>query len=78
MFVQNISPLNEFVINTENCLVERENTQEIANILKGYFDNEQEKLDQVQSRQKDFIVQNFSIENTAKSFEKFYINTNNV
>ena len=74
----NISPLNEFVINTENCLVERENTQEIANILRGYFDNEQEKLDQVQSRQKDFIVQNFSIENTAKSFEKFYINTNNV
>ena len=74
----NISPLNEFVINTENCLVERENTQEIANILRGYFDNEQEKLDQVQIRQKDFIVQNFSIENTAKSFEKFYINTNNV
>ena len=74
----NISPLNEFVINIENCLVERNNTQEIANILRGYFDNEQEKLDQVQSRQKDFIVQNFSIENTAKSFEKFYINTNNV
>ena len=74
----NISPLDEFVINVENCLVERENTQEIANILRGYFDNEQEKLDQVQSRQKDFIVQNFSIENTAKSFEKFYINTNNV
>lgn len=74
----NISPLNEFVINTENCLVERENTQEIANILRGYFDNEQEKLDQVQIRQKDFIVQNFSIENTVKSFEKFYINTNNV
>ena len=72
----NISPLNEFVINTENCLVERENTQEIANILRDYFDNEQEKLDQVQTRQKDFIVQNFSIENTAKSFEKFYINTN--
>jgi len=74
----NISPLNEFVINTDNCLVAREKTQEIANIVKGYFDNEQEKLDQVQSRQKDFIVQNFSIENTAKSFEKFYINTNNV
>ena len=74
----NISPLNEFVINIENCLVERNNTQEIANILRGYFDNEQEKLDQVQTRQKDFIVQNFSIENTAKSFEKFYINTNNV
>jgi len=74
----NISPLNEFVINIENCLVERNNTLEIANILRGYFDNEQEKLDQVQSRQKDFIVQNFSIENTAKSFEKFYINTNNV
>ena len=51
---------------------------QIANILRGYFDNEQEKLDQVQIRQKDFIVQNFSIENTAKSFEKFYINTNNV
>ena len=74
----NISPLNEFVINTENCLVERENTQEIANLLRRYFDNEQEKLDEVQSRQKDFVVQNFSIENTAKSFEKFYINTNNV
>ena len=78
MFVQTLVHLNEFVINTENCLVDRENTQEIANILRGYFDNEQEKLDQVQIRQKDFIVQNFSIENTAKSFEKFYINTNNV
>ncbi len=74
----NISPLNEFVTNIENCLVDREKTQEIANIIKGYFDNEQEKLNQVQNRQKDFIVQNFSIENTAKSFEKFYINTNNV
>ena len=74
----NISPLSEFVIDTENCLVDRQNTQEIAHILRGYFDNEQEKLDQVQIRQKDFIVQNFSIENTAKSFEKFYINTNNV
>jgi len=73
-----ISPLNEFVINTENCLVERDKTQEIANILKSYFDNEQKKLDQVQSKQKDFVIQNFSIENTAKSFEKFYINTNNV
>ena len=74
----NISPLNEFVINTENCLVDRENTQEIANILKDYFDNDQEKLELVQNRQKEFMVQNFSIENTAKSFEKFYINTNNV
>ena len=69
----NISPLNEFVINIENCLVERENTQEIANILRDYFDNEQEKLDQVQSRQKDFIVQNFSIENfsSISNFFKF-------
>ena len=74
----NISPLNEFVINTENCLVDRENTQEIAKILKDYFNNDQEKLELVQNRQKEFMVQNFSIENTAKSFEKFYINTNNV
>tara|TARA_Y100000589_G_scaffold145037_1_gene138661 strand:- start:2135 stop:3223 length:1089 start_codon:yes stop_codon:yes gene_type:complete len=74
----NISPLNEFVANVENCLVDRENTREIANIIKGYFENEQKKLEEVQISQKDFIVQNFSIENTAKSFEKFYINTNNV
>ena len=74
----NISPLNEFVKNISGCLVDREDTQKIAELISTYFRNNFEELNKVKTIQKENIINNFSINKSAKNIEKFYINTINV
>ena len=74
----NISPLNEFVENVSNCLVDRDSPKVIASLLKKYFKDNQEELNIIKKLQKEKIVKNFSIDKTAKKIEKFYINAINV
>ena len=74
----NISPLNEFVENVSNCLVDRDSPKIIASLLKKYFKDNQEELNVIKKLQKEKIVKNFSIDKTANKIEKFYINAINV
>ena len=74
----NISPLNEFVANVSNCLVDRDNPKVIASLLEKYFKDNQKELKIIKKLQKEKIVKNFSIDKTAKKIEKFYINAINV
>ena len=62
----NISPLNEFVANVSNCLVDRDNPKVIANLLEKFFKDNQKELKIVKKLQKEKIVKNFSIDKTAK------------
>ncbi|RPG61812.1 MAG: glycosyltransferase [Flavobacteriaceae bacterium TMED238] len=73
----NISPLNEFVLDINGSLVDRNDTQNIAKLIKSYFNDGQKILKSVQIDQKKHIVKNFSISKSAESIKKFYINTNN-
>jgi len=73
-----ISPLNEFVKNSEGALVNRSNTMEIAKFIEKLFNNENLLLKKVQEEQKQFIEENFTIENSANKIEKFYIDAINV
>lgn len=74
----NISPLNEFVADVSDCLVDRDNPKEIANLLEKYFKDNQKELNIIQKLQKEKIVKNFSIDKTVEKIEKFYINAINV
>ena len=74
----NLSPLNEFVANVSNCLVDRDNPKVIASLLEKYFKDNQKELKIIKKLQKENIVKNFSIDKTAKKIEKFYINAINV
>jgi len=74
----NISPLNEFVSNEFKSLVNRENPDQVAKLIKSYFENNCENLKKAQNIQKENIKQNFSIENSAHRLENFYSNTFNV
>ena len=74
----NMSPLNEFVANVSNCLVDRDNPKVIASLLEKYFKDNQKELKIIKKLQKEKIVKNFSIDKTAKKIEKFYINAINV
>jgi glycosyltransferase involved in cell wall biosynthesis len=73
-----ISPLNEFVKGTEGSLVNRENTEHIAELIEKYASDNKFLLKKVQREQKQFVIDNFSIEISADKIEKFYINTINV
>lgn len=73
-----ISPLNEFVLNINNCLVERNNTVYTAQIIQSLFENDCKKLITVQKKQKEHIINNFSISESASKIEKLYISTINV
>ena len=73
-----ISPLNEFVNGTEGSLVNRENTEHIADLVEKYASDNKFLLKKVQKEQKQFVIDNFSIEISADKIEKFYINTINV
>jgi len=74
----NISPLDEFVENVSDCLVDRDNPKVIASLIKKYFKDNQKELNIIKKLQKEKIVKNFSIDKTAKKIEKFYINAINV
>ena len=74
----NISPLNEFVANVSDCLVDRDNPKVIASLLEKYFKDNQKELNIIKKFQKEKIVKNFSIDKTANKIEKFYINAINV
>tara|TARA_X000000368_G_scaffold418615_1_gene419014 strand:+ start:5013 stop:6098 length:1086 start_codon:yes stop_codon:yes gene_type:complete len=73
----NISPLNEFVLDYENCLVDRDDTKNIAKLIKYYFHNNHEVLKNVQKNQKINIVKHFSLGKTVDAIEKLYINKYN-
>lgn len=73
-----ISPLNEFVINSEGALVNRDKIEEISDLVEKYFANNKLLLKKVQKDQKQFVKDNFSIEISANKIEKFYINTMNI
>jgi glycosyltransferase involved in cell wall biosynthesis len=73
----NISPLNEFVLDYENCLVDRDDTKNIAKLIKYFFHNKHEVLKNVQKNQKINVVKRFSLDKTVNAIEKFYINKYN-
>ena len=73
----NISPLNEFVLDINGSLVDRNDTQNIATLINNYLSDGQKILKSVQIDQKRHIVNNFSLRKSAESIEKFYIYTNN-
>ena len=73
-----ISPLNEFVENVSGCLVNREQPEKIADVIKFYFEEGQKQLNVVKQKQKQNIIDNFSIKKAAEKVEKFYINAINV
>ena len=73
-----ISPLNEFVNGTEGSLVNRENSEHIADLVEKYASDNKFLLKKVQREQKQFVIDNFTIEISADKIEKFYINTINV
>ena len=72
-----ISPLNEFVLNTSGVLVDREKTKDIANLTAKILANESE-LEEIKIKQRQHIIENFTIKQSAKNIEKFYINAINV
>ena len=72
-----ISPLNEFVLNTSGVLVDREKTKDIAQLIAKLLANESE-LEEIKTRQKQYIIENFTIKHSAENIEKFYINAINV
>lgn len=74
----NISPLNEFVPNINECLVDRNNTERTAQIIQSFFENDCKKLIDVQKKQKEHVINNFSISDSASKIEKLYISTINV
>tara|TARA_B100000073_G_C23709175_1_gene563545 strand:- start:566 stop:1648 length:1083 start_codon:yes stop_codon:yes gene_type:complete len=69
----NIEPLSEFVDNSHGTLVDRNNVQEIANLINSIFSSD-ELLNKIQIKQKNKIVKEFSIISTAKKYENYYIN----
>ena len=73
-----ISPLNEFVENVSGCLVNREQPEKIADVIKLYFEDGQKQLNVVKQKQKQNIIDNFTIKKAAEKVEKFYINAINV
>ena len=73
-----ISPLNEFVENVSGCLVNREQPEKIADVIRFYFEDGQKQLNVVKQKQKQNIIDNFSIKKAAEKVEKFYINAINV
>ena len=72
-----ISPLNEFVSNISGALVNRDKPKEIANVIAKILENKDE-LEKIKFKQKEHILNNFSIEKSATNIEKFYINAINV
>ena len=73
----NISPLNEFVLDYENSLVDRNDTKNIAKLVKNYFDNNQKVLKNVQKNQKINVIKHFSLNKAVEAIENLYINKNN-
>ncbi len=68
-----IEPLSEFVDNSNGTLVDRNNVEEIANLINSIFSND-ELLDEIQKKQKNKIIKEFSIISTATNYENYYIN----
>ena len=69
----NIEPLSEFVENSYKTLVNRENTEEIANfVYKILIDDD--LIKQIQLKQKNKIKKEFPITLSAEKHEKYYIN----
>ena len=73
-----IDSLSEFVLNNNNALVNRDNTYEIATVIKSYFNDGGNLLTKVRSEQRNSVIENFAISKTVKKLEKFYIYTINV
>ena len=56
----------------------REQPEKIADVIRFYFEDGQEQLNVVKQKQKQNIIDNFSIKKAAEKVEKFYINAINV
>jgi len=69
----NISPLNEFVDNGNLTLVDRDNSDEIADKLIEIFSSD-ELYTKIQTDQKTKVEKAFVINDKAGEFEKFYNN----
>lgn len=69
----NIEPLSEFVENSYKTLVNRENTEEIANFVYKIM-NDIDLIKQIQIKQKSKIKKEFPITLAAEKYEKYYIN----
>ena len=69
----NIEPLSEFVENSYETLVNRENTEEIANFVYKILKDDR-LIKQIQLKQKNKIKKEFLITLSAEKYEKYYIN----
>ncbi len=69
----NIEPLSEFVENSYETLVNRENTEEIANFVYKILKDDK-LIKQIQLKQKNKIKKEFPITLSAEKYEKYYIN----
>ena len=69
----NIEPLSEFVENSYETLVNRENTEEIANFVYKILKDDK-LIKQIQLKQKNKIKKEFQIALSAEKYEKYYIN----
>ena len=69
----NIEPLSEFVDDSYKTLVNRENTDDIANLVFNIM-KDTDLIKQIQLKQKSKIKKEFLINHSAEKYEKFYIN----
>ena len=68
----NIEPLSEFVDNTYETLVDSTNSEKIANLTKNILENEDFRS-KVQTKQKEKIIEKFSINTASLNHENYYI-----
>ena len=68
----NIEPLSEFVDNTYETLVVSTNSEKIANLTKNILENEDFRS-KVQTKQKEKIIEKFSINTASLNHENYYI-----
>jgi|TARA_B110000008_G_scaffold85787_1_gene87543 glycosyltransferase involved in cell wall biosynthesis len=68
----NIAPLSEFVDNTHGTLVDSKNFKEVANLVKKILEDEDFKKE-VQKKQKEKIISEFSIDIASSNYENYYI-----
>ena len=57
--------------------MDREKTKDIAKLIAKLLANDS-GLEEIKTRQRQYIIENFNIKQSAENIEKFYINAINV
>jgi glycosyltransferase involved in cell wall biosynthesis len=68
----NIAPLSEFVDNTHGTLIDPQDITKVANLAKNILLNEDFRTE-VQKKQKEKIISDFSIITASSNYENYYI-----